>query len=60
MTTKYAALTQPPSYGRDECHAVVIKTDYGNEQSWQPVTAEPMKPWGDDNYEPLVHFVRSF
>ncbi|MGR4877896.1 DUF6924 domain-containing protein [Streptomyces sp. LARHCF249] len=48
----------PTDTDRDEFHALVVRTDYGDEPAWKAVTAELMKPWGDDGcYEALVHFV---
>lgn len=47
----------PTTADLDEFHALVIRTDFGNEQSWRAVTAELLQPWGDGNYEPLVHFI---
>ncbi len=46
----------PTDTERDEFHAVVIRTDYGDQPAWNAVTAELMQPWGED-YEALVHFV---
>lgn len=48
----------PTDTERDEFHALVVRTDYGDESTWEAVTAELMQPWGDDgSYEALVHFV---
>lgn len=47
----------PTGTDRDEFHALVVRTDHDSEQAWQAVIAELMQPWGDRDYEPLVHFV---
>ncbi|MEU9235173.1 DUF6924 domain-containing protein [Streptomyces subrutilus] len=46
----------PTDTERDEFHAVVIRTDYGDQSAWNTLTAELMQPWGE-NYEALAHFV---
>ncbi|MEH0424563.1 DUF6924 domain-containing protein [Streptomyces sp. B21-083] len=43
--------------GRDQDAALVIRTDYDNEQAWAAVKAELLRPWGDGDYEPYVHLV---
>ncbi|MGW9372596.1 DUF6924 domain-containing protein [Streptomyces xanthophaeus] len=47
----------PTGTDRDEFHALVVRTDHDSEQAWQAVIAKLMQPWGDRDYEPLVHFV---
>ncbi|MFF9049046.1 DUF6924 domain-containing protein [Streptomyces parvulus] len=44
--------------GRDKDAALVIRTDYGDEQAWSAVKAALMKTWGEeDDFEPYVHVV---
>ncbi|MFF3446982.1 DUF6924 domain-containing protein [Streptomyces sp. NPDC002667] len=40
---------------RDRDAALIIRTDYGDEQAWAAVKAELLRPWGDGDYEPYVH-----
>ncbi|MFB7294208.1 DUF6924 domain-containing protein [Actinacidiphila glaucinigra] len=47
----------PAVTGRNEFDALVIRTDYQDDQAWQNVVAVLMKPWGDRQYEAEVHFV---
>ncbi|MHC5903851.1 DUF6924 domain-containing protein [Streptomyces sp. S6] len=47
----------PAVTGRDEFDALVVRTDYLDDQAWRGVAAELMKPWGDMPYEADVHFV---
>ncbi|MFF2951570.1 DUF6924 domain-containing protein [Kitasatospora sp. NPDC057965] len=49
--------TLPAVTGHDEFDALVVRTDYQDDASWQAVVAELAKPWGDRHYEPCVHFV---
>lgn len=41
--------------GRDRDAALIIRTDYGDEQAWAAVKAELMTAWGDGDFEPYVH-----
>ncbi|MFF0050743.1 DUF6924 domain-containing protein [Streptomyces sp. NPDC005498] len=43
--------------GHDEIDALVVRTDYRDEQAWQDVVAALMKPWGERQYEAHVHFI---
>ncbi|MFF8696731.1 DUF6924 domain-containing protein [Streptomyces sp. NPDC015144] len=46
----------PAAADRDE-DALVVRTDYLDEQVWQDVVAVLLKPWGDEQYEAHVCFV---
>ncbi|MFJ6496739.1 DUF6924 domain-containing protein [Streptomyces virginiae] len=37
----------PPVAERDEFEALIIRTDYADEQAWQAVTAALTQPWGN-------------
>ncbi|MFF2996633.1 DUF6924 domain-containing protein [Streptomyces sp. NPDC057950] len=41
--------------GRDRDAALIIRTDYSDEQAWAAVRAELMRSWGDGDFEPYVH-----
>ena len=43
--------------GHDEFDALVVRTDYRDDQAWQDVVAALMEPWGDRQYEAQVHFI---
>ncbi|MFE9171555.1 DUF6924 domain-containing protein [Streptomyces kebangsaanensis] len=47
----------PAVNGRDEFDALVVRTDYHDDQTWQDVAAALMEPWGDRQYEAQVHFI---
>lgn len=47
----------PAVTGRDEFDALVVRTDYLDDQAWQDVAAALMEPWGDRPYEADVHFI---
>ncbi|GEC08584.1 hypothetical protein SSP24_62390 [Streptomyces spinoverrucosus] len=47
----------PVITGRDEFDALVVRTDYHDDQAWQDVVAALMKPWGDRQYQAHVHFI---
>ncbi|MFE1291209.1 DUF6924 domain-containing protein [Streptomyces sp. NPDC058751] len=47
----------PTVTGRDEFAALVVRTDYHDDEAWQDVTAALTEPWGDGPYEAHVHFV---
>ncbi len=47
----------PAVAGRDEFDALVVRTDYDDDEAWQDVTAALMEPWGDRQYEACVHFI---
>jgi hypothetical protein len=47
----------PAVTGRDAFAALIVRTDYSNEMAWQSVRVELSRPWGDGDYEPLVHVV---
>lgn len=47
----------PAVTGRDAFAALIVRTDYSDEGAWQSVRAELSEPWGDGDYEPLVHVV---
>ncbi|MFD5065865.1 DUF6924 domain-containing protein [Streptomyces sp. NPDC058394] len=47
----------PAVTGRDEFDALVVRTDYQDDQAWQDVTAALMEPSGDRQYEAHVHFI---
>ncbi|MFE5398624.1 DUF6924 domain-containing protein [Streptomyces sp. NPDC056568] len=41
--------------GRDRDAALIIRTDYRDEQAWSAVKAELMRSWGEGDFEPYVH-----
>ncbi|MGY5036257.1 DUF6924 domain-containing protein [Streptomyces sp. 900116325] len=41
--------------GRDRDAALIIRTDYSDEQAWTAVKEELMRSWGDGDFEPYVH-----
>ncbi|WP_406296660.1 DUF6924 domain-containing protein [Streptomyces sp. NBC_00624] len=41
--------------GRDRDAALIIRTDYRDEQAWTAVKEELMRSWGDGDFEPYVH-----
>ncbi|MFE4933453.1 DUF6924 domain-containing protein [Streptomyces sp. NPDC056647] len=41
--------------GRNRDAALIIRTDYSDEQAWAAVKAELMRPWGDGDFESYVH-----
>ncbi|MEU3795916.1 DUF6924 domain-containing protein [Streptomyces fructofermentans] len=41
----------------DELKALIVRTDYADEESWRAVAAALMQPWGDEDYEAQVYFV---
>ncbi|MER5200350.1 DUF6924 domain-containing protein [Streptomyces sp. NPDC002755] len=44
--------------GRDKEAALIIRTDYEDEQAWSAVKAELLTTWGEeDDFEPYVHVV---
>ncbi|MEU9156155.1 hypothetical protein AB0D59_37820 [Streptomyces sp. NPDC048417] len=47
----------PAVTGRDEFAALVIRTDFSGEPAWRSVCTELSRPWGDGDYEPVVHVV---
>ncbi|MFE6974330.1 DUF6924 domain-containing protein [Streptomyces sp. NPDC057682] len=47
----------PAVTGRDEFDALVIRTDYLDDQAWQDVMAALMEPWGDRQFEARVHVI---
>nr|WP_258311105.1 hypothetical protein [Streptomyces sp. NWU49] len=47
----------PAVTGRDEFDALVVRTDYHDDQAWQNVVAALMEPWGDRPYEAHVYFI---
>ncbi|RZB15194.1 hypothetical protein StrepF001_34085 [Streptomyces sp. F001] len=48
----------PAVTGHDEFDALVVRTDYDDDQAWQDVAAALMEPWGDNKqYEAHVHFM---
>ncbi|MFD6279033.1 DUF6924 domain-containing protein [Streptomyces sp. NPDC060209] len=49
--------TLPVVTGHDEFDALVVRTDYRDDQAWQDVVAALMEPWGDRQYEAQVHFI---
>ncbi|MFF5900121.1 DUF6924 domain-containing protein [Streptomyces argenteolus] len=49
--------TLPVVTGRDEFHALVVRTDYRDDQARQDVVAALREPWGDRQYEAQVHFI---
>ncbi|MCX5115358.1 hypothetical protein OOK13_44435 [Streptomyces sp. NBC_00378] len=49
--------TLPVVTGHDEFDALVVRTDYRDDQAWQDVVAALMEPWGDRQYEARVHFI---
>lgn len=42
---------------RDEFQALIVRTDYTDEQAWQAVTVALMQSWGDRDYDAQVCFV---
>ncbi|WP_405709738.1 MULTISPECIES: DUF6924 domain-containing protein [unclassified Streptomyces] len=49
--------TLPVVTGHDEFDALVVRTDYRDDQAWQDVVAALLEPWGDRQYEAHVHFI---
>ncbi|WP_393062699.1 DUF6924 domain-containing protein [Streptomyces sp. LN549] len=49
--------TLPVVTGHDEFDALVVRTDYRDDQAWQDVVAALMEPRGDRQYEAQVHFI---
>ncbi|MFC8538915.1 DUF6924 domain-containing protein [Streptomyces sp. NPDC057249] len=49
--------TLPVVTDHDESDALVVRTDYRDDQAWQDVVAALMEPWGDRQYEAQVHFI---
>jgi hypothetical protein len=47
----------PAVTGRDEFDALVVRTDYQDDQAWQDVAAALMEPAGGRQYEAQVHFM---
>lgn len=47
----------PPIAGHGEFDAVVVRTDYQDEEAWQTVVKLLSEPWGDGEFEPLVYLV---
>ncbi|MFD5032422.1 DUF6924 domain-containing protein [Streptomyces sp. NPDC058220] len=48
----------PEIAGRDEFAALIIRTDYNDEATWQAVVAEATQPWGNNGeFEAHVHLV---
>ncbi|WP_406407536.1 DUF6924 domain-containing protein [Streptomyces sp. NBC_01643] len=47
----------PAITGHDEFDALVVRTDYQDDQAWQHVVAALMEPSGDRQYEAHVHFI---
>ena len=47
----------PTIIGRDEWDALVIRTDYSDDEAWQAVTAALAEPWDDGAAESCVHIV---
>jgi hypothetical protein len=47
----------PVVTGHDEFDALVVRTDYRDDQAWQDVVAALVEPWGDRQYEAQVHFI---
>ncbi|MFB8440646.1 hypothetical protein ACFC7A_16540 [Streptomyces niveus] len=47
----------PAVTGRDEFDALVVRTDYHDDQAWQGVAAALTEPWGDRQFEVHVHFI---
>lgn len=41
--------------GRDRDAALIIRTDYSDEQAWTAVKAELMKSCGDGDFDPYLH-----
>jgi hypothetical protein len=47
----------PAVTDRDEFDALVIRTDYLDDHTWQAVAAALMEPWGDRPYEAHVYVI---
>lgn len=47
----------PPIVDHDERDALVVRTDYGDEEAWQAVVNALGEPWGDGELKSFVHFV---
>jgi hypothetical protein len=47
----------PPIVGHGEFDAVVVRTDYEDEEAWQVVLKALAEPWGDGEFEALAHIV---
>lgn len=47
----------PPVTNRNEFSALIIRTDYRDEQAWQAVVTALEQPWGTGEFEALVHIV---
>ncbi|MFD9412428.1 DUF6924 domain-containing protein [Streptomyces sp. NPDC059989] len=41
----------------DEFGALIIRTDYQNEEAWQRVLVQVDQPWGDRNFDPVFTLV---
>ncbi|WP_043259278.1 DUF6924 domain-containing protein [Streptomyces hokutonensis] len=46
----------PAVTGRGEFDALIVRTDYLDDQVWQDAAAL-LEPWGDGQYEANVHFI---
>ncbi|MEU9046986.1 MULTISPECIES: DUF6924 domain-containing protein [unclassified Kitasatospora] len=50
----------PAIADRDEFAALVIRTDFGDDEAWQAVLTELSKPWefdGSDDVDPYLHIL---
>ncbi|MFF3846554.1 DUF6924 domain-containing protein [Streptomyces sp. NPDC002328] len=47
----------PAVTGRNEFDALVVRTDFEDDQAWRAVVTALMQPWGDKPYDADVHFV---
>ncbi|MFD7440837.1 DUF6924 domain-containing protein [Streptomyces sp. NPDC059909] len=48
---------RPAVTGRGEWDALVVRTDYSDEQAWRDVAAALTEPWGDGAFESSIHFI---
>ncbi|MGW1848578.1 DUF6924 domain-containing protein [Streptomyces sp. NPDC001966] len=47
----------PVATRRDEFDALVVRTDYHDDQAWRELAAALLEPWGDEPYEAHIHFI---
>ncbi|MGY6021653.1 DUF6924 domain-containing protein [Streptomyces spinosirectus] len=47
----------PAVTGRHEFDALVVRTDYLDDQAWQDVAAALTEPWGDRQFDARVHVI---
>ncbi|MCX5214689.1 hypothetical protein OG689_36455 [Kitasatospora sp. NBC_00240] len=47
----------PAVTDRNDAAALIIRTDFSDEAAWRAVCTASSQPWGDGDYEPVVHLV---